>query len=276
MLVGIAAQAGALPVSIAAIERAIRLNGAAVEMNLAAFAWGRWLMQDRAMVDATAVLPAPPPAEEGYDATVARLTAHLTGYQSPRWAKRFRATLAQVEAAEEAFAPGRRSLSRIAAVSLGKVMSYKDEYEVARLHMDTAFRDQLARDFAGDAKVVYHLAPPLMSKLDSVTGHPRKRAFGAWVEKGFAALKTMKALRGTALDPFGRSEERRAERALIADLEGACALAARTLGAQTEADIAALLALPQDVKGFGHVKARNLAAMQPKWDGLISNLSARG
>jgi indolepyruvate ferredoxin oxidoreductase len=276
MLVGIAAQAGALPVSIAAIERAIRLNGAAVEMNLAAFAWGRWLMQDRAMVDATAVLPAPPPAEEGYDATVARLTAHLTGYQSPRWAKRFRTTLAQVEAAEEAFAPGRRSLSRIAAVSLGKVMSYKDEYEVARLHMDTAFRDQLARDFAGDAKVVYHLAPPLMSKLDSVTGHPRKRAFGAWVEKGFAALKTMKALRGTALDPFGRSEERRAERALIADLEGACALAARTLGAQTEADIAALLALPQDVKGFGHVKARNLAAMQPKWDGLISNLSARG
>jgi indolepyruvate ferredoxin oxidoreductase len=275
MLVGIAAQAGALPVSIAAIERAIRLNGAAVEMNLAAFTWGRWVAQDRAMVDATATLPVAAKAEETYGAMVERLTAHLTAYQSPRWAKRFRSTLVQVEEAEDKLAPGRRTLSRIAATSLGKVMSYKDEYEVARLHMDVAFRNQLAQGFAGDAKVVYHLAPPLLSKVDPVTGHPRKRAFGPWIEKAFGMLTKMKSLRGTPMDPFGRTEERRAERAMIADMEEACRLSARALSASTEADIRELLALPQEVKGFGHVKARNAAAVKPRWDGLIANLSAR-
>ncbi|MFT7038038.1 MAG: indolepyruvate ferredoxin oxidoreductase, partial [Paracoccaceae bacterium] len=273
MLVGVAAQAGALPVSIDAIERAIRLNGAAVEMNLAAFRWGRWIAQDRNMVEKTAARPASAPAIEAYADMVTRLTAHLTDYQSARWAKRFIKTLAEVEAAEDAFAPGRRTLSRIAAQSLGKVMSYKDEYEVARLHMSPAFRAMLKRDFAGDAKVVYHLAPPMISKLDPITGEPRKRAFGPWIEKGFRMLTRMKSLRGTALDPFGRSAERREERAMIGDMEEACRLVARTLSDKTDADAAILLGLAQEVKGYGHIKARNLAAVKPRWDGLVSALS---
>jgi indolepyruvate ferredoxin oxidoreductase len=273
MLVGVAAQVGALPVSIEAIERAIRLNGASVDMNLAAFRWGRWIVQDRDMVEKTATRPEPAQRVEPYGEMVARLTAHLTAYQSARWAKRFVKTLAEVEAAEEAMAPGRRTLSRIAAQSLGKVMSYKDEYEVARLHLSSAFRDQLKRDFAGDAKIVYHLAPPLLAKLDPITGQPRKRAFGPWIEKGFGMLMRMKSLRGTALDPFGRSEERRAERALIGDVEEACRLVAKSLSPATDADAAALLGLAQEVKGYGHVKARNLAAVKPRWDGLISTLS---
>ncbi len=273
MLVGVACQAGTLPVTPEAIERAIKLNGAAVEMNLAAFRWGRWIAQDRAMVEGVAARPAPAPATEAYDDMVARLTAHLTDYQSARWAKRFRKTLAEVEAAEDAFAPGRRTLSRIAAQSLAKDMSYKDEYEVARLHLSADFKNQLKRDFAGDARVVYHLAPPIMARIDPITGEPRKRAFGPWIEKGFGMLMRMKSLRGTPLDPFGRSEERRQERALIGDVEEACRLVARTLSDKTDADAAALLGLAQEVKGYGHVKARNLAAVKPRWDGLVSNLS---
>jgi indolepyruvate ferredoxin oxidoreductase len=113
----------------------------------------------------------------------------------------------------------------------------------------------------------------MMAKIDPISGEPRKRAFGPWMEKGFAMLMRMKSLRGTALDPFGRTPERREERAMIGDMEEACRLVAKSLSPATDADAHALLGLAQEVKGYGHIKARNLAAVKPRWDGLIANLS---
>ncbi|MGG7565233.1 indolepyruvate ferredoxin oxidoreductase family protein [Rhodovulum sp. DZ06] len=275
MLVGAACQFGALPLSPEAIEKAITLNGAAVEMNLAAFRWGRWIVADPAMVEEAAAIPAVERKAETYAEAVARWEDRLTAWGSSRWAKKFRQTLSLVEEAEEAYAPGKRELSRIAADSLGKVMSYKDEYEVARLHTDPAFKEALAKRFAPDAKISYSLAPPIMAKTDPLTGHPRKTQFGPWMEKAFGTLTKMKSLRGTPLDPFGRTEERKAERAAIGDMEEACRLVAKVLSAETEAECRELLALPQEVKGYGHVKERAMQAVAPRRDRLVSNLSAR-
>jgi len=274
MLVGVACQAGALPVTAEAIERAIRLNGAAVEMNLAAFRWGRWLVAQPGLAEEKAgekTLPAW--QTEDYDALVARFERFLTDYQSPRYARRFREHLAKVEAAEEAHWPGRREISRLAARALHKSMAIKDEYEVARLHRHPDWKAQLARDFAPDAKVNYHLAPPMTAKIDPVTGRPRKQKFGPWMEKGFAVLAGMKSLRGTPLDPFGRSEERKMERALVGETEQLADLVAAKLSPATEALCREALLQPLAIKGFGPVKLANLEKTKPEWDRLVSDLS---
>ena len=277
MLVGVASQLGALPVSPEAIERAIRLNGAAVEMNLAAYRWGRWLAADPKRAEAVADRkPVPSWQAESYGDLVARFEKHLADYQSPRYARRFREALAAVERAEEAHWPGRREVSRLAARALHKTMHIKDEYEVARLHLHPDWQAQLKRDFAPDAKVTHHLAPPAFSKVDPVTGHPRKRPFGGWIVPAFKVLKAMKPLRGTALDPFGRTEERRTERALVKEVETLVATVARVLAPQSEALCREALALPLEVKGFGHVKAANLEKVRPRWRELQADLSTLG
>ena len=275
MLVGVACQAGALPISPEGIEKAINLNGAAVEMNLAAFRWGRWLVADRARADAL-VADADRPAweSESYEDLVARFERNLTAYQSARYAARFRAALAPVERAEEAHWPGRREVSRLAARALHKTMHVKDEYEVARLHRSAAWKAQLKREFAPDAKLTYHLAPPTTSKIDPVTGHPRKSPFaGRLMSPAFEVLKRFKVLRGTPLDVFGRSEERREERALIPEVEAMLAAVAAELRPETEALAREILELPLEVKGYGHVKKANLERVRPRWTELLSNLS---
>jgi len=276
MLVGVACQAGALPIAAEAIEKAIRLNGAAVEMNLAAFRWGRWLVADPAKAEAlTAEARQPSWQTESYDDLVKRFEANLTGYQSARYAKRFRDALAKVEAAEEKHWPGRRELSRIAARALHKTMHVKDEYEVARLHRSKAWKDQLAREFAPDVKVTHHLAPPMFSKTDPVTGHPRKSPYSAkLVQPAFALLARFKGLRGTPLDVFGRSEERREERALVDEVEALTATVAERLKPETEALSREILELPLEVKGYGHVKKANLDRVRPRWRELLANLSS--
>lgn len=277
MLVGVASQLGALPVTPEAIERAIRLNGAAVEMNVAAFRWGRWLAADPAKAEAAADRkPVPSWQAESYADLLARFERHLTDYQSARYARRFREAVAAVERAEDAHWPGRREISRLAARALHKSMNVKDEYEVARLHLHPDWQAQLKRDFAPDAKVTHHLAPPAFSKLDPVTGHPRKRAFGAWVIPAFKVLRAMKPLRGTVLDPFGRTEERRGERALIVETEALLATVARTLAPGSEALCREALSLPLEVKGFGHVKQANLDKVRPRWRQLQADLAALG
>ncbi|MBR29160.1 MAG: indolepyruvate ferredoxin oxidoreductase [Rhodobacteraceae bacterium] len=275
MLVGVACQAGTLPVTPEAIERAIKLNGAAVEMNLAAFRWGRWIAHDPARAEAAAgEKKLPSWLTEDYDALVARFEAYLTDYQSARYARKFREALAKVEAAEEAAWPGRRDLSRLAARALHKSMAIKDEYEVARLHRHPDWLAQLGRDYAPDARVSTWLAPPMLAKTDPLTGHPKKKAFGPWVQKAFGTLAGMKALRGTPLDVFGRTEERKSERALVGETFKLVDLVAGKLSPATEARCREALSLPLEIKGFGHVKAANQARVKPEWDRLVADLSS--
>ncbi|MFL1463199.1 indolepyruvate ferredoxin oxidoreductase family protein [Roseococcus sp. DSY-14] len=235
-LLGAAWQAGMLPLGRDALRRAITLNGAQVERNLAAFEAGR-----RAR-------PAAPEAPEPLEALLARHAADLRLYQSARYAARFEGAMAALRAAT-----GNEALLREAARQAWRAMAIKDEYEVARLHADTSWLDGR---FAGAVRPTFHLAPPLMGT--------RKRAFGPWMATAFRALRHGKALRGTWLDPFGHTAERREERALREEFLSTLAEFTRHLHPANEALLLAWLRAWAGIKGFGHVKARHIAAARPR------------
>ncbi len=255
-LLGVAFQRGLVPLSAEAIGRALELNGAAVERNKAAFALGR-----------AAALEPPSPLsqeEETLDALVARRTADLRAYQSGRYARRYAEFVARVRAAEQAAVPGTDGLTRAVAVQLYRLMAYKDEYEVARLHSLPEWRAMLATRFKGTQRIEMHLAPPLLAKPDPVTGVPRKMRFGPWMLSAMGLLRHGKALRGTALDPFGRTEERRMERALPAEFRAGIERLLAGLSPATHGRALAWAEAWAGVKGFGHIKARNLAATRAR------------
>jgi len=240
LVLGASWQKGQLPLSLDAIRRAIELNGAAVEANLRAFELGRWIALHPSEAGALAAQDtAPPPTLE---ARIATRIAHLEAYQGRALARRYERMVARAED------PALRE-----AIALGyhKVLTYKDEYEVARLHLETSQR--VAEAFEGDLTLSYHLAPPLLSRMQS-NGRPAKRRFGPWVGRVFRVLARMRALRGTRFDPFGYTSERRAERALIrqyeADME-----AVLTTGKGAGDAALDLARLPLRIRGFGPVKA---------------------
>jgi indolepyruvate ferredoxin oxidoreductase len=264
-LVGYAYQLGAIPVSSAAIERAIELNGEAVAMNQAAFHWGRRAAIDRAQVEAMAEPAAEMTGDarhlsENFEEAVERRVQFLTDYQNAAYAARYRRQVDQVKAAEAACAPGQTALADTVARYLFKLMAYKDEYEVARLYTDGSFLNQVASSFEGDKlRFEFHLAPPLLARRDKTTGLPRKMSFGPWLLSAFRVLAKFKFLRGTAFDPFGRSSERRTERRLIEDYETMLVGMTGRLTPDNHAVAVALAAIPEKIRGFGHVKQRHLA-----------------
>ncbi|WP_181701595.1 indolepyruvate ferredoxin oxidoreductase family protein [Chthonobacter albigriseus] len=254
MLLGVASQAGLLPVSHRAIEAAIAMNGEAVPLNLEAFRWGRVLAVEPGAADPAITAPAEA-VEPDLEALVDRRAAFLTAYQNTAWADRYRTAIGGLAAAE-ARVGGSGALARTAARALFKLMSYKDEYEVARLFTEGSFERKLADSFEGeDMKLRFHLAPPLLARRDPTTGEPRKMSFGPWMLPVFRLLSRGRVLRGSPLDPFGWTAERRMERRLIAEYEGilrriADGLPTIDLGVAEE-----LAALPLRIRGFGHVKA---------------------
>jgi indolepyruvate ferredoxin oxidoreductase len=254
-LLGIAYQRGLVPLSSEAIARALELNGAQVALNREAFARGR----------AAALEDLHPPADaaETLDALVARRMADLTAYQSARYARDYAGFVARVREAEAAALPGEERLARAVATQLHRLMAYKDEYEVARLHADPAWQAVLAQSFTGTQRVELNLAPPILAKTDPVTGAPAKRAFGPWMLRAMGLLRHGKALRGTVADPFGRTEERRMERALPGEFRAGIAQFVGTLPA-SHATACAWAEAWAGVKGFGHVKARNLDATRAR------------
>ena len=260
-LLGYAYQAGYVPLSAAALRRAIALNGEAIAMNLAAFDWGRAVFADPACLTPFLAPASTQEAEDqSLEAVVSRRVEFLTAYQNARYAARYRAAVESIARAERQRTPGGDALTQAVARSLFKLMAIKDEYEVARLYSDGAFMQQLQRTFGGDLKVSFHLAPPLLAHRDPVTGEARKMRFGPWMMKGFQGLAAMRGLRGTPLDVFGYSAERRAERALLADYETLCGELAAGLTPENRDTALALAALPETIRGFGHVKARAMAA----------------
>lgn len=273
-MVGYAYQFGALPLSAAAIERAIELNGEAVAMNKAAFLWGRRAAHDPAAVEAIATPKGTVSSDarrlsQSLDEVIARRVADLTLYQNAAYAARYKALVDKVRINEQAKAPGRGGLAEAVAKNLYKLMAYKDEYEVARLYADGAFRAQADAAFDGALRFEFHLAPPLLARRDA-TGEPRKITLGPWMMKGFSLLAKLKGLRGSALDVFGYTQERRTERTLIADYERTVGELIAKLDPANHAIAVAIASIPEKIRGFGHVKLRHLEAAKAEEQDLLA------
>jgi indolepyruvate ferredoxin oxidoreductase len=274
-VLGFAWQTGRVPLTRAAIRRAIELNGEAVPMNLDAFEWGRRAAAEPDRVEAMmSGARAPTPSRdlsENLDEVIARRVAFLTEYQNAAYAERYRSRVERVRQAEARLAANSTALTEAVARNLFKLMAYKDEYEVARLYTDGNFAKQVAATFEGESlRYEIHLAPPLLARTDPTTGVPRKMSFGPWMMKAFGLLAPLKRLRGTPLDVFGYTEERRTERRLIADYEK---LLDEVLAGLTPAKLplaVGLAAIPAKIRGFGHVKARHLAAAKQEEADLLT------
>jgi indolepyruvate ferredoxin oxidoreductase len=257
LLLGFGWQKGLVPVSLEALSRAIELNGVEVEKNHAAFAAGRLAATGEALL--------PGSSEESWqretlDQIIARREAFLKDYQNAAWAARYRAAVDRARAAEQPF--GSEAFTQAVARSLFKLMSYKDEYEVARLHMQTGFIEKLKETFEGDFKVHYHLAPPFLPLGHDARGRPNKKQFGQWIQVPFRVLARLKFLRGTVFDPFGHTAERRSERALIGWYEGVVETLLSSLGKADIAALAAIAALPLEIRGYGPVKEKAIAEVE--------------
>ena len=279
-LVGYAYQLGAVPLSTAAIEKAIELNGEAVTMNKAAFHWGRRAALDRTQVEAMAKPASAMTSDarhlsESFDETVERRVKFLTAYQNVRYAARYRALVEKAKEAEAARTPGESGLAEAVARYLFKLMAYKDEYEVARLYTDGSFLKKVAGEFGGDnLRFEFHLAPPLLARRDKTTGLPRKMSFGPWLMSAFGLLAKLKFLRGTPFDPFGRSFERRTERRLIDDYVSMLELVLAGLTPENHHLAVGLAAIPEKIRGFGHVKERHLVAAKADEAALLEQFRA--
>ncbi|MCO5090078.1 indolepyruvate ferredoxin oxidoreductase family protein [Bosea sp. (in: a-proteobacteria)] len=278
-MLGHAWQLGAVPLSRASLLEAIELNGEAVAMNGRAFELGRRAAHDpQALADLLAQSRAATPARrlsQTLDEIIERRVAFLTAYQNAAYAARYRHLVARAQTREAAAVPGSAALSEAVARNLFKLMAYKDEYEVARLYSDGTFRRQLAATFEAEGQKLryeFHLAPPLLARRDPASGLPRKISFGPWMMGAFTVLAKLKGLRGTAFDLFGYTEERRTERRLIADYEALLNELLTRLSSENHALSVALAAIPEKIRGFGHVKARHLQAAKAEEAALLDQL----
>jgi indolepyruvate ferredoxin oxidoreductase len=269
LLLGYAWQQGRVPLSHASLMRAMELNGVQIDNNKAAFEWGRRCAHDLASVQSLfkAAQVIQFVKKPSVDEMLARRIDFLTGYQNAAYAADYKAYVEKVRAAESKL--GTTKLSEAVARYLFKLMAYKDEYEVARLHTDDTFTKKIADMFDGDVKIVHHLAPPAIAKKNA-KGELIKQPFGPWMRSAFKLLAKLKGLRGTALDPFGRSEERRTERALIGEYRAAIDEVLAALSADKLPLAVEIARIPEDIRGYGHVKARHLEAARAKWAGLAA------
>ncbi|MDB5796084.1 MAG: indolepyruvate ferredoxin oxidoreductase family protein, partial [Noviherbaspirillum sp.] len=282
-MLGYAWQKGWVPLSEAALLKAVALNGVSVESNTQAFLWGRNAAHDWAAVERLARQNESTTQVMEFkrtptlDDVIERRAGILAAYQNAAYADSYRAFVQQVLKAETELLSGPRPLRLAEAVAryLFKLMAYKDEYEVARLHADTAFREKIAGMFEGDYRIRFHLAPPLLAKRDA-NGHLVKQEFGPWMMHVFAVLAKMKFLRGTAFDIFGYSAERRTERALIEQYRQTISSLLQNLTPDNLSTAVAIASLPETVRGFGHIKERNIEAAREKQVALMREFHAGG
>jgi indolepyruvate ferredoxin oxidoreductase len=264
MILGYAWQKGWVPLSLEALQRAIELNEVAVANNLAAFEWGRHAAHQMPALEA---LTSPAQVIEfkkrtTLDDLIAHRVAFLTDYQNKQYAKEYEDFVLSVKVKESAL--GLSTLTETVAKYLFKLMAYKDEYEVARLHTDKQFLERVKSQFEGDFKVFYHLAPPLLAKRNE-KGHLVKQKMSPHMLLAFKVLSKLKFLRGTSLDVFGRSEERQTERALIQEYKDTVQELLGSLTAQNHALALNVAKIPEQIKGFGHVKERHIEAAMLQW-----------
>jgi len=276
-MLGYAWQKGWVPLARAAIERAIELNGVAVEFNQQSFVWGRRAAVDlervRRIALPAAVIPIEQHLSRNLDELLERRAQFLTGYQDAAYAERYRALVLKVRKIEQE-KNNTTKLAETVARYYAKLLAYKDEYEVARLYTDGAFRKKIDGMFEGDYKLVFHLAPPLLAKPDPRTGEPAKMTFGPWMMAAFGLLAKFKGLRGTALDIFGRTEERRMERALIEEYEQTVATLLAGLTRENHALAVEIGSLPESIRGYGHIKAKSVEVARRKLTELLARYRA--
>jgi len=278
MMLGFAWQKGWIPLEKASLMRAIELNAVAVEGNKTAFEWGRRAAHDGAAFDRLlnpgqiVQFTQRTPLED----MLAKRVDYLTAYQNAAYAEEYAAFVNKVRRAEEALGIAQKPLTEAVARYLFKLMAYKDEYEVARLHTDSAFHAKVNAMFEGDFKLNYHLAPPLLAKKND-KGELQKQKFGRWMLAAFKVLARLKGLRGSALDVFGYTEERREERALIAEYRASVDEILLELGAASGAldpqrlkTALEIARIPEQIRGFGHVKARHLKAARQNWSAQMA------
>jgi indolepyruvate ferredoxin oxidoreductase len=268
-MMGYAWQKGLIPLSEAALLRAIELNGVAVGSNKRSFLWGRRAAVDLKRVERTAT-----PAQaivvqmpQSLDSVIKKRVEFLTGYQDAAYAAQYAELVEKVRAAEGAHKLGNK-LSMAVAKSLFKLMAYKDEYEVARLYTDGRFVEQLQTQFEGNFSLKFNLAPPLFAKKDA-KGHLVKAEFGSWMWSAFKLLAKLKGLRGGSFDIFGYTAERKMERALIGEYRGMIEGVLGSLDASTHATAVELAALPEQIRGFGHVKEKAVAEYRARTAELL-------
>ncbi|WP_027135873.1 indolepyruvate ferredoxin oxidoreductase family protein [Geminicoccus roseus] len=272
-MVGFAWQQGLLPLGLDALMRAIELNGVAVPMNQAAFTLGR-----RAAHDLDGVLaemaPAPnAPVARSLDEVIERRMAFLTDYQDRAYAERYQRLVKRVRMVEHTKL-GTSQLGEAVAQNFFKLMAYKDEYEVARLWTHPSFEAQLGREFKQAGRLTFHLAPPIMAKRDEA-GHLKKTTFGPWMMQAFRVLKHFKRLRGTSLDPFGKTPERQTERALIDQYERLVEELLAGLTEQNHGLAVELARIPEKIRGYGHVKERHLTEAKRREADLLERFRAK-
>ncbi|QAU33304.1 indolepyruvate ferredoxin oxidoreductase family protein [Janthinobacterium sp. 17J80-10] len=280
-MLGYAWQKGWVPLGLDALVRAIELNAVSVEFNRQAFAWGRHAACDLAAVEKLARTEDAAAhviefkRNPRLDDVIALRVEFLTAYQNAAYAQQYRDFVEEVRTAENRLGHDGRAhrLTDAVARYLFKLMAYKDEYEVARLHADPAFREKIAGMFEGDYKIKYHLAPPLMAKRDA-RGHLVKREYGPWMLQAFRLLAPLKRLRGSALDVFGYTQERRTERALIGQYRQTIASLLPKLHADKLALAVAIASIPETIRGYGHIKEHNLREAREKEATLLTAFHA--
>ena len=280
-MLGVAWQRGLVPVSFEALMRAVELNGAAIEMNKTAFAWGRLAaINPQAVLEAAGLAEAPatdvialPLDDErlstSLDEMIERRVKFLTDYQDKAYAGRYVALVDKVRQAEARKAPGSTRLTEAVARYYFKLMAYKDEYEVARLYTSGEFKRRIEQQFEGDYKIHFNLAPPLFAKRDA-DGHLVKKEFGPWMFTAFKLLAKMKGLRGTAFDLFGKTEERRMERQLITDYARQVDALLERLDGDNVGLATEIASVPEHIRGYGHVKEAHFAKAKAREAELLA------
>jgi len=274
MMLGYAWQKGWIPLQLESLMRAMELNAVAVGQNKLAFEWGRRAAHDTVAVQKALnpgqVVVFSPRSKQTLDEMVQHRVEFLTAYQNAAYARSYQTLVAKVHTAEQGLGMGDKlPLTEAVARYFFKLMAYKDEYEVARLHTGAAFQAKVSAMFEGDFKLHYHLAPPLLARTND-KGELQKSRFGPWMRLGFKLLAPMKIVRGTALDVFGKTEERRQERALIEEYRAAIEGILSTLSASNRDAAAAFARVPEQIRGYGHVKARHLVVARRQWDLLLA------
>lgn len=272
-MLGFAWQKGAVPIGREAIEEAIALNGVAIEANKRAFLWGRRAAHDMATVEKVAAPTAVTAAVQttALEDIVEKRFAFLRDYQDEAYARRYKDLVVQVQTAEARVVHDDDTLARTVARYYFKLLAYKDEFEVARLYTELGFLDTVASQFEGNYKLNFHLAPPILAERDPETGIARKKAYGRWVLIAFKLLAKLRFLRGGPLDPFNRTAERKRERSLITEYETVIDTLLKQLNANNHPVAVEIAGLPEQIRGYGHVKERHIDAVKARETELLTS-----
>ena len=270
-MLGYAFQKGMIPLGLDAIERAIELNGVAAEANKRTLSWGRLAAHDPAAIDVTVAGKDEQVKPRSFEQIVARHVELLAQYQNAAYARRYADLVSAVQAAEKANGKGMTGLAEAVALNLYRLMAYKDEYEVARLYVDGTFLNRLRKQFEGDFRLHFHLAPPLFAARDPATGQLKKRRYGPWMFQAFRLLASLKRVRGTRFDLFGYTAERKMERQLIVQYEAALSEIAARLSPENYAIAVELARQPESIRGFGHVKEKSIEVAQERHAKLVES-----